>query len=327
MIGSAKMRGILRNSFFVPRAAAALVFVTAFNLQAQDSAKVDSVIPVDTVAFPAKAVSQCGMSGPQLATARVAAGTVFIGTNAMLYRYFKKAWWSGERADHFFFHADWDENFRDQDKFGHLFGGYHLAQWGYALLRNACASPQHALLWSAIYATAFQLQIEIWDAQYKKYGFSYADVLANTTGMVLAVAQRKHPSLRFIKPTMSYHESDAMRNRKNIPGELRPSLDYTGQTYWFSFDIKEILPDNAKPFWPGFLRVSAGHSITDWIDPRTGANIRAKRKILLSLDLELEGLPGNNPVWKTLKRNLSFIHLPSPALQLTPTFEGISWYR
>jgi hypothetical protein len=300
--------------------------VTTDSLSTPDSA-VTTTAPLNSSTTTKVPESRCDRSRADVTATRVAAGTVFVGTNAMLYRYFKRAWWSGERADHFFFRADWDENFRDQDKFGHLLGGYQLARLGYALLRNACASPQHALLWSAAYATLFQLQIEIWDGQYKKYGFSYADVIANTSGMVLAVAQQKHPALRAVKPTMSYHESAAMRNRKNIPGELRPSLDYSGQTYWFSFDLNAMLPDNAKPFWPSFLRVSAGHSITDWIDPKTGANIRAQRKLLLSIDLDLEKLPGNNPVWKTLKRNLSFVHLPSPALQLTPSFEGIAWYR
>ena len=55
--------------------------------------------------------------------------------------------------------------------------------------------------------------------------------------------------------------------------------------------------------------------------------MRARRKILLSIDLDMEKLPGNNPVWKTMKRNLSYVHLPSPALQLTPSFEALKWYR
>ncbi|HUQ19159.1 MAG TPA: DUF2279 domain-containing protein, partial [Gemmatimonadaceae bacterium] len=232
-----------------------------------------------------------------------------------------------ERAPHFFFHADWDENFRDQDKFGHLFGGFELARLGYATLRNACMSPSHALVWSAAYATLFQLQIEIYDGLYKKYGFSYADLIANTTGMLFAVEREKHPGLRPFKLTMSYAPSAAMRNRHNIPTEIRPTLDYSGQTYWVSTDVHALLPDNAKPYWPRFIRVSAGHSITDWLDPNTGASIRAQRKILLTLDLDVEQLPGENHVWKTLKRNLSYVHLPSPALQLTPKFEGIAWYR
>jgi hypothetical protein len=288
---------------------------------------VDSLQTTDSVVTAAIPASRCEANKAQVQASRVGVGTVFVGGNALLYRYFKRAWWSGAKAEHFFFRSDWDEDFRDQDKFGHMLGGYHLARIGNALLRDACASRSHALWWSAAYATAFQLQIEIWDGKYEKYGFSYPDLLANTLGMAWSVAQEMNPPLRAIKPTISYSRSAAMRNAKNIPGELRPSLDYSGQTYWVSADINALLPPQAKPYWPAFLRVSAGHSITDWIDARTGANMRAQRKILLTIDFDPEKLPGDNHIWKTFKRNLSYIHLPSPALQLTPEFELLKWYR
>lgn len=288
---------------------------------------VDTTVSVDSLSAPAAPVGRCERNKAEVQASRVAVGTVFVGGNALLYRYFKRAWWSGEKADHFFFRADWDEDFRDQDKFGHLFGGYHLARIGNALLRDACVSPSHALWWSAAYATLFQLQIEIWDGRYDKYGFSYPDLLANTLGMALSVAQEKVPRLRAFKPTIYYVKSAAMQNANRIPGELRPSLDYSGQSYWLSADIDALLPDRAKSYWPAFLRVSAGHSITDWIDPRTGANIRAQRRILLTIDFDAEKLPGDAPLWKTFKRNLSYLHLPSPALQLTPKLELLKWYR
>jgi hypothetical protein len=287
---------------------------------------VDSVLvpSEDSASSPAR---NCGLPRNELALRRAGVAAAFVGGNAALYSYFKQAWWSGEKADHFFFHADWDENFRDQDKFGHAFGGYHLARFGRAYVRSACVSKAKAIAWSAAYAALFQLQIEIWDGMYKKYGFSYADLLANTAGTALAVLHETHPRTRAIKPTISYFPSAAMRNRDNIPGELRPSLDYSGQTYWLSADIDAVLPEQSKIFWPSFLRVSIGHSITDWIDPRTGANIRAKRKILLTLDFDAEKLPGENRIWKTFKRQLGYIHLPSPALQITPDLELIGWYK
>ena len=303
--------------------------------QAYDSSRVspDSVAPAESartlvVAEPVGARAQaCGRNDSDVALRRTAVGATFVGGNAALYSYFKKAWWSGERAPHFFFRADWDENFRDQDKFGHMSGGYHLARGGYALLRSACMSRRNALILGAAYASAFQLQIEIWDGLYKKYGFSYADLIANTTGTALAVVHETYPRTRAIKPTISYWPSPAQRNANNIPGEIRPSLDYTGQTYWFSADVNALLPENAKSYWPSFLRVSAGHGITDWIDPRTGANIRARRKILVSLDFDAEKLPGQNPLWKTVKHQLGYIHFPGPTLQLTPKVIGIGFYR
>ena len=271
----------------------------------------------------------CSLSPAQLTTVRTGVGAAFVGGNAYLYHYFKKAWWSGERAPHFFFHSDWDQEFRDQDKFGHMFGGYHLVRFGHAALRSACISEKKAIIWSAAYAAAFQLQIEIFDGQFKKYGFSYADMIANTTGQTLSVLQELHPSLRAIKPTVSYHKTRALANTEAglIGGELRPSLDYSGQTYWFSADMNQLLPDGARQYWPSFIRLSAGHSVTDWINPATGAAQRARRKIILSLDFDPEKLPGNAPWWKSVKHTLSYYHFPAPALELTPKMHLSPWYR
>ena len=271
----------------------------------------------------------CPLSSSQLNAVRAGVGSAFVGVNAYLYRYFKKAWWSGDPAPHFFFHADWDQEFRDQDKFGHMFGGYHLARVGYAGLREACVSDKKAIIWSAAYAAAFQLQIEIFDGHFKKYGFSYADMIANTTGQTLAVMQELHPSWRAIKPTFSYRKTRAMLNTEKglIGGELRPSLDYSGQTYWFSADMEQLLPAGAKPYWPSFIRLSAGHSVTDWINPETGGPQRAQRKILLSLDFDPDKLPGDAPWWRSVKRTLSYYHFPAPALELTPKLHLSPWYR
>jgi hypothetical protein len=271
----------------------------------------------------------CPLTSNQLTAVRAGVGGAFVGGNAYLYHYFKKAWWSGTRAPHFFFHADWDQEFRDQDKFGHMLGGYHLARIGYAGLREACVSEKKAIAWSAAYAALFQLQIEIFDGRFQKYGFSYADMIANSTGQTLAVLQELHPSLRAIKPTFSYHKTQSLRNTEDglIGGELRPSLDYAGQTYWFSADMDRLLPDGAKPYWPSFIRFSIGHSITDWINPQNAEAQRAKRKIILSLDLDPEKLPGNAPLWKSIKHTLSYYRFPAPALELTPKLHLAPWYR
>jgi hypothetical protein len=271
----------------------------------------------------------CPLTSSELTAVRAGVATAFVGVNAYLYHYFKNAWWSGERSDHFFFHADWDQWFRDQDKFGHMFGGFHLTRVGYAGLREACVSQKKALFWAAAYAAAFQLQIEIFDGHFVKYGFSYADMIANTTGQALAVMQELHPSWKVVKPTFSYHKTQALKNTENgtIPGELRPSLDYSGQTYWFSTDVNRLLPDDAKKYWPPFVRFSVGHSITDWIDPTNAQAIRAQRKIILSLDFDPDKLPGDWPLWRTVKRTLSYYRFPAPALELTPKLHLDPWYR
>jgi len=267
----------------------------------------------------------CPINGNQLGAVRAGVATAFVGGNAYLYHYFKKAWWSGERSDGFFWNADWDMHFRDQDKFGHMLGGYHLTRLGYAGLHAACVSKKKALIASAAYAALFQLQIEIFDARFKKYGFSYPDLIANTTGQAFAVAQELNPRLKAIKPTFSYRKTPALKKRV-AESELRPSIDYAGQTYWFSTDVNRLLPEGAKQYWPSFIRFSAGHSVTDWID-QSGASFRGQRKILLSLDFDPEKLPGDAPIWKSIKKGLSYYRFPAPAVQITPSIDFVPWYR
>lgn len=284
-------------------------------------------------ATPSAAIAQSAFTGPcdeggRPGTRVVVAG-VFVGGNVALYEYFRRAWWSGERDD-FQVNYDWDMEFRDMDKLGHALGGYHLARIGSGLLRAACVGERKAIWWGAAYAAAFQLQIEIWDGYQKKYGFSPPDLLFNTAGAAYAVAQHESPALVAFKPTISYRRTHVARNYASYPEgsngrELRPSVDYSGQVYWISTDVDRLLPSSARRYWPGILRVSVGHGITDWVDPATGDAIRARRKLMISLDLDPEKLPGNHPVWKQVKHQLSFIHFPGPALVLTPDLSVKAW--
>ena len=109
----------------------------------------------------------CPLTPTKLRAVRAGVGTGFVAGNGYLYHYFKQAWWSGERAPQFFFHADWDQEFRDQDKWGHMLGGYHLARFGYAGLREACVGKKKAIFWSAAYAALFQSVIE-WPADNRR---------------------------------------------------------------------------------------------------------------------------------------------------------------
>ena len=257
---------------------------------------------------------------------RAAVATTVVAANVGMYAYFANAWWSGERRD-FWFNNDWDEVFRDQDKFGHLYGGYQLTRAGAGLLRFACVSPGKAVLWSALHSTAFQLQIEIWDARFKMYGFSMPDVLFNTLGAAYAVGQHRSPTLAAIQPTVSYHRSRARTMAVGENANLRLTTDYTGQTYWLSANPDDLLPDHAARFWPGILRVSLGHSITDWRDPLTAADVRAQRVLVGSIDIDIRRLPGDHPMWTTVKEQLSYYRFPAPALRFTPKFELVRWYQ
>ncbi|HEX2779934.1 MAG TPA: DUF2279 domain-containing protein [Gemmatimonadaceae bacterium] len=280
-----------------------------------------------TAAIPAGAQSLCDSKAYRVAS-RTTVGTAALAGNVALYQYFRQAWWSGARAEHMWVNWEHHEPFREMDKFGHAYAGYHLARLGGDLLGGACVSRTKAVWYGAAYAAAFQLQIEYWDGKQAKYGFSPPDLIANTAGAGYAVAQHYYAPLRFVKPTISYARTTASRRFGRAQGsELRPTTDYSGQTYWLSVDVDGLLPASAARWWPGFVRASVGHSITDYVDPVTGRGQWAKREIVLSLDLDPEKLPGNNPVWRRVKHELSYYRFPAPALRLTPTVKGVRWYR
>ena len=277
--------------------------------------------------LPLRAQSLCDSRGYRVAS-RTTVSSAAIAGNLALYQYFHRAWWSGQRADQFWINWEHHEPFREMDKFGHAYGGYHLARLGSDLLGGACVSRTKAVWWGAAYAAAFQLQIELWDGKQAKYGFSPPDLVANTTGAGFAVAQRYWSPLRAVKPTISYARTAASKRYSRAQGsELRPTTDYSGQTYWLSTDVDALLPDGAARWWPGFVRASVGHSITDYISPETGKVRWASREIVLSLDLDPAKLPGQNPVWRRVKHELSYYRFPAPALVLTPKAKGVAWYR
>ncbi len=258
----------------------------------------------------------------------VVAGT-FVGGNLALYEYFRRAWWSGESAP-FHVNYDWNGPFRDQDKLGHMLGGYLLSESGRELLEAACMPEKRATLWAVAYAAAFQLQIEIWDGKQAKYGFSPPDLLFNTLGQGLSLSHAYIPAMRAVMPTFSYSGTQALKNVRagTIPGDLRPTVDYSGQTYWLSVDVDTLLPRAAKRVWPGILRLSLGHSITDWVDPATGDFIRAQRRFLVSLDIDPLKLPGQAPWWVTVKKGLRHYHFPSPAIEFrSGGVKGVAWHR
>jgi hypothetical protein len=75
------------------------------------------------------------------------------------------------------------------------------------------------------------------------------------------------------------------------------------------------------------LRASLGHSITDYVDPATGRGLSGRREWVLSLDVDPEKLPGNHPLWKRVKHELSYYRFPAPAIVLTPKAKVVRWYR
>jgi len=93
----------------------------------------------------------------------------------------------------------------------------------------------------------------------RDYGFSWGDVIANTTGAALPVVQRFVPELRLINLQISFSPSEAFKR-----GEYAAIIDdYTSTTHWLSVSVYDYMPTSWQQWYPPWLNLAIGHSVTD----------------------------------------------------------------
>lgn len=267
----------------------------------------DTLLP-DTAASAAAA--RRTVSVPKLA---IVGGTTvggFIGG----YFFQRNLWWKGERSA---FHFDWDHDWRyalGADKLGHFYFPYAVTTI-YAQAFTWCGIDTTSSLWlSAGLATAHQTFVEVRDGFSKEWGFSWGDFAANTLGAAYPVLQHYAPGLRNIDFKVSYYPSAVFR----AGGYGAIIDDYESTYHWASIDVHGLLPSSMQRWYPSWLNVAVGHCVRDLNAPGGGHH-----ELYLSLDWNLEGLPGDGWFWRLLKKNLNLYHLPAPAVKIAP---NVVWY-
>ncbi|MDB5035778.1 MAG: hypothetical protein JWQ98_3019 [Chlorobi bacterium] len=223
-------------------------------------------------------------------------------------------WWKGTRSP---FHFEWDHDWSyalGADKLGHFFFPY--------LASDIC---RQELIWSDVDTTtslwlasgmglAYQTYIEVRDGFSKEWGFSWGDFTADILGAAYPVAQHYLPALRHFNFKMSFYPSESYR-----AGQYHAIIDdYESAYHWLSIDVHGLLPESLRDDIPALFNVAIGHSVRN-LDHLGGGN----HEFYLSLDWNLEALPGDGAFWKFIRHNLNFYHLPAPAVRIYP---GLVWY-
>jgi hypothetical protein len=75
-----------------------------------------------------------------------------------------------------------------------------------------------------------------------------------------------------------------------------------------------LAPEAARRVLPAWLNLAVGYGVREG-DVRAGF---AERVVYVGLDLEPAGLPIRGRVWDALVPWLRLVHLPAPALRLSP---------
>lgn len=254
---------------------------------------------------------------PGVRLERVAGATLaLVAANVAAYAHFHEVWWDHPRT-RFHLYRGWrrssgaydlgpdDSLWHHVDKCGHFFSASQLSRHGAATARWVGLSAAQADWAGFLLASFLMLEIEVYDGFFAEWGFSLGDFLANEVGAAFPVLQRRHPAWRKLAIKLSYCPSgDPVYGRYLVE-------DYAGMTFWLCLDEDLFLPHKARRFWPDILDVAIGYGVT----AKTGG----APELYVALDIDLRQVRVSNGVLRPLVAALEAVHLPAPALRLTPS--------
>jgi len=216
----------------------------------------------------------------------------------------RRRWWD-DRNPTFRIMNDW-EYVRWADKFGHFFSTSFFSRLYSTSFRWSGMTEEQALLWGTVAGWTQLLYYEILDGFGPSWGFSPGDLLFNTAGATYTYAQGRVDYLKAFDLKVSYWPSGW--EGKNFTD------DYAGQTWWVTANLHHALAGPAGDFFPPWLNLAVGYGARDLDE----YEFLVTSHVYLGLDLELRGLPIDHPVWNAAVEWLRYLHLPAPAVRVTP---------
>jgi hypothetical protein len=254
----------------------------------------------------------CGLSASVLAYSHLTQSSYHWSTSTSFYTNFADDWQYAHGAD----------------KFGHAFASN--------LISNVVSE---GLMWSHVdTATALwcgfgaaiinQTLVEIRDGFSKGrddtftpyLGFSWGDMASNIFGASYPLLQHNIPFLRDTRLKYSLNPSHKIQQ-----GGFYSSIldDYESEYHWLSVNIYDALPASAKKYWTPYINIAIGHSVKNIVDSPSHYTYAGNHELWLSLDYNIEALPGDTPLLQFLKKVLNVYKLPAPCVRILPS---VTWY-
>lgn len=245
-------------------------------------------------------------------------GAIGAGVFTGMHIYYSNTWWKDKV--HYFKFAEDGYYARNMDKASHIYTANVFTVLTATGFEWAGVSPSKSLLYGAITSMAYETYIEINDGFAPNWGFDWVDMGANIAGALYPFLQNEVKPFRHINFKWSFKPEWIKKKTTNTDDLLD---DYTNMTFWLSVNPMIALPKsitNGK-FYPKFLAFALGMSLQN-ASHVTGST-KAETQWYISLDWDVNQLPGKSDFMKKLKKILNFYHFPAPAVRISPS--GI-WY-
>jgi hypothetical protein len=262
-----------------------------------------------------------GDSIPELNTTRLAVvGGLFAGTMIGIHIYQQNGWWKDNRSS-FHFREDLVYGL-GVDKIGHFYAASILTFGISKAVEWTNMAEEPALYIGAGCAFLFQTYVEIEDG-FSTWGFDRVDYLLDVAGTGWPLLQHHLPALQNVSLKMAYYPSQLINSPggTGFAGQKHLMMDdYEGQTFWLSFSVEEILPTEARPYWPDFLNVALGYGARDIASPPN----EPYRVWYAGLDVDFRKIiPRDTGFLRALGDALNFFKIPGPAVRFSPS---AVWY-
>ena len=253
---------------------------------------------------------------------RIALGAE-IGVYATSMYGLNKLWYTDYPRSGFHWYND-NNTWLQMDKVGHAYSAYQAGLLGMDIMKWSGVPEKKAIWYGGAYGAIFLTTIEILDGYSAEWGASWGDLLANTSGSALLIAQEllwKEQRIQFkytFYPSKYADLNPELLGKNTIQQMVK---DYNAQTIWLSCNLHGFMPKSKLPKW---LNIGIGYGVDGMtsgslnnqigiLEEGSIANKRT-RQIYLSFDVDLRKIDtGSNFLNKTLKV-LSFIKVPSPAI-------------
>ncbi|HVR20707.1 MAG TPA: DUF2279 domain-containing protein [Polyangiaceae bacterium] len=176
------------------------------------------------------------------------AGSVAIvgGIYGTAWVWVSAAWWSRKSdSNGFVFHDEGafaiDTYAGGTDKLGHYYAAY-LMNRGFAGIFEWGGFPRKgSIITATVMTTTFLTAVEFKDAYHLKYGFSWGDIVSNSSGQLTALALMLVPPLdRAISVKIMYQPSGDFFHALSTDGPLNTPEDYSGQTYLLAYHFASL---------------------------------------------------------------------------------------
>lgn len=210
-------------------------------------------------------------------------------------------------------------NWLYMDKVGHAFSAYTLSSITYSSWKWAGMSQKRSAYLSTGTAWAYLLAVEFMDGTNSDWGFSFADIAANTFGSVLFLVQQNTFHEQRFQLKFGYKASNYAALRPNVLGATFPEKlvkDYNAQSYWLCFSPGSFDRVN----FPSWLQVAFGYSIDGRLKGDAANYIIQNTRyyshpeFAFSFDIDWQKLPIKNQRLKQFTRLFTFVKIPFPAL-------------